>query len=714
MKIKKQDGSLQAFNPSKIQKRLRDQSKGLNVDFNGVFVKAISGVMDGMSTKEIDNLLAVTAANKIAEDSDYSKLASRLIITRQAKIIGVEPKESDFLFDFVGITSFLHKYSLKNDAGEPIELPHMMYERVSGFLWANSPEQAEMLSDELKMGHVSLATPQLINAGSKKRGGLMSCATYSLEDDSRDGMLKTFDDITKASSEGAGIGLHIHNCRSRHSMVSSFKDKALGVTRFCRMVEALLDGFRQGVRSGRAAVYLGVWHRDIEDFLKLRLQIGQEKQRVRELFTAVCFPDLFYQKLLTEGEDDDWYVFCPHEVKKAGFPALHDVYDEVGDKQWTNLYYKLVEAGLGHKTSVTKLWNMHLTSLVESGVPYTFNWDVANRQNPQKNIGIVRGYQLCIEYAGVAKPGHAAQCNLASIILKDLGRDDFAEIARRTKLLVRTLNRGIDLNKWANAASKNGGETQRSIGIGIMGLADYLAEHKLDYDSHEAMVFNERLMETIYTAAREESSRLAVEVYKESYPGWKGSDYEKQGIPMANSLLVCLMPTASSAQLRNVTEMFEPRMSNANVIRLDAGEFMRFNPYLEEELKELGLWSKDMMTRIIQNDGSIQNIDEIPEDVKRRHRTIWEIRMKDYIKLAALRQKNIDQGQSMNLYFATPESAKIEGALVFAWKNSLPTGSYYTRCQSQHGNNTSKLAGSVEPLPEKPADSPFDCFGCST
>lgn len=704
MNIIKQDGSSQKFTPNKILTRIKRLSKGLKVSPEEVFTDSVSGIVDGITTKEIDNLIANTAANKMLISYDYSKLAAKIVLTRQSKIIGVEPVDSDYLMDFVAIVSFLHKYSTKNDKGEPTELPHMMYRRVADHLFKDSKEEADNYYDELRFRNISVATPQLMNFGTNRGSGI-SCNITSLVEDSKEGILETLNSAALSSSDGAGIGMHIHNLRSKESLVSSFKGLAGGVTRYCDMLQANMRFFKQGNRSGSAAVYLGIWHRDVEDFLELRLQVGDEKKRTRDLFTAICIPDLFYEKL--NSQDDSWYVFCPYEVKQAGFKPLYNCYGE----EFSKLYSELVDAGLGREVSLKKLWTMLLTSQAEAGLPYTFNWCNANKFNPQDNIGIRRGSNLCIEYLGISRPNYTSQCNLGLLPLHNIEKNDFKEIERRTKILVRGLNKAIDVTVWSTDDGKSAGEDQRTLGIGIGGLADYMAKHDIIFDSEEALEFNEKLIEVMYKSAKEESSRLAKEVYKKNYPAWEGSMYEKEGLPMLNSLLLCLMPSASTSTLLGVNECFEPFQSNIFLRRLDVGEFTLVNKYLQEDLTKIGLWTNEIRNKILKGEGSIQDIDVIPERIRLKYRTIFEYKQKNLIDLAARRQKNLDQSQSMNLYFKAATSGKIGGALNYGWKQGLITGSYYIKTQSSLSLPT--RLSTDNNIKDKPSDSQFECFGCS-
>jgi ribonucleoside-diphosphate reductase alpha chain len=702
MKIKKQNNTFQEFMPEKILERIKQQAIGLKVDPNLIFKKAIAGVVDGMATKDIDSLIAKTAADFILHDPDYSYLASRILITRHAKIIDVEPIDSDFLFDYKGFKAFLHKYSQRDDEGNPIELPHMAYARIAEYYWKNDIDEKLRCYNALRTRKQSLATPQVINAGTNNNG-LLSCQTYSLEDDSKEGINETLKQISLASADSSGIGLHLHNLRSEHTLVSSFKGKAGGVVKMCKMVESHMGFFKQGNRSGSCAVYLGIWHRDIYPFLELRLQTGEHRRRTPDLFTAVCIPDLFY-KLLLKGETE-WYLFCPHEVQKAGFKNLYDTYGA----EFEDLYYSLIKAGLGYKTDIKKVWFAVLKSMAEAGLPYVFNWGNANKNHPQSNIGICRGYQLCIEFSGISRPGYAAQCDLGLIPLESYGRYPFDAIAETVKGLVRDLNKAIDLTDWSNESAKKAGLHQRSIGIGIAGLADWMHKHKLDFVGDEAKEFNEKLMDCIYNTAKEESHRLAVEQGR-TYGAYKGSKYEAENYPMLNSILVCLMPSASTSLLLGCNESFEPYQGNIYLRNIDAGEFIVINKYMVRELQEMGMWNEDTWISISKENGSVQHLD-VPNDFKQRYKTTWEHSQKDLITLAGLRQKNIDQGQSMNLYFKDATSDKIGGALLYAWQQGLPTGSYYCKTQSK----LSQPAGLTTKTKTTVAEGwDIECYNCSS
>lgn len=907
-----------------------------------------------------------------------------------------------------------------------------------------------------------------------------NCNLTMLKSDSIEGINETLDKISQGSKEGSGIGLNIDPIRSSRSLVSSFKGYAGGVVRFADMVQSHMRFYKQGNRSGSCALYLSTWHRDILEFLELRLPIGEELNRARDLFTAVSIDDVFMEALINET---DYYLFCPNDIKKAGLKALHEVHGE----EFREIYNKAVELGIGYKTEPKKIWDAIIRSQVESGTPYVFYKDNANKRNMQDNIGVISQSNLCmtgdqrvvtdkgyltvkelyesgeklnlfnghklvkssemklraknedvykitlengiehkvtsyhgipildnknnitrveckdlkigdkvaiqtkkglfgtrnlvkeayllghyqsdgtqnqssimfdlwendfdlvdvieanvqdlhekyghkprysnkggyfvnghdtiggvkkkrltstffkefgfkkgsvpnwiwesdeetqwayikglleadgtislsqykgnpihlsytdinkeflkelqllfnnlglqssihnlhkggkrllpdgkggeklynckdsyrlvvgsknsvleierntgfltrkkviledrkyrdnskksskvlsIEYIGkedvycptvyndenifiaqgmktfncieilqASKPGYTPQCTLASVNLAE--HDNIKTITKSTKVLVRALNQVINKNKWSDEWSKNAGEDQRAIAIGVAGLADFFAKKKISFESEEAKEWTEKIFEAMYKAAVTESMNLAIEEGS-NYPAWEGSRYSKgetyiegwspapkgEPIPMKNSLLLGLMPTASSAILLGAFECFEPITSNVFTRMVGDGEFIVVNKYLVNELNELGLWNEDIRNKIIANEGSVQDIQEIPEDIRYRYKTIWEIPQKALLDLSIIRNKYVDQSQSLNVYHADAKYSKISSALVYAWKNGLKTGAYYTRTKSKLGSNK-KLSASdnvdnKQVLPKRPENSMFTCAG---
>ena len=386
MRIKKRNNEFQAFMPNKILSRIKQHSKDLKVDSDQLFKQVIPLIYDGMTTTELDELIAFKAADKVITHPDYATLGGRLLLSRQSKLIGKELQPVDMTYDFFAATTFLKKYS-KKEGNVPIELPSCMYERVVNHL-ANSEKEKKMFIEELTNKRMNFATPIYTNGGIEKRNGMVSCNLTTLYSDTIQGIEDTLTKISFASKEGAGIGLLIDPLRSRHSMVGSFNGNAGGVVRLADMVQSKMRFYKQGSRSGSCALYLSVWHRDIIDFLELTLPIGDEQLRARDLFTSVVINDLFMEKLTNGG---DWHLFCPNDIEKAGLKPLHETW---GD-EFVLEYNKAVELGLGVPVKPKTIWDAIVKSQVESGKPYVFFKDNANRRNMQRNIGIVKQSNLC-------------------------------------------------------------------------------------------------------------------------------------------------------------------------------------------------------------------------------------------------------------------------------------------------------------------------------
>jgi ribonucleoside-diphosphate reductase alpha chain len=717
MKIRKRNGDFQAFMPNKILSRIKQHSKDLNVDSDQLFKEVIPLIYDDMTTTELDELIAFKAADKVISHPDYATLGGRLLLSRQSKLIGKELQPVDMTYDFFAATTFLKKYSMK-EGSTPIELPSCMYERVANHL-ATSEKEKDMFLDQLTNKRMNFATPIYTNAGIPKRNGMISCNLTTLYSDSIDGIEDTLTKISYASKEGAGIGLLIDPLRSRHSIVGSFNGNAGGVVRLADMVQSKMRFYKQGSRSGSCALYLSLWHRDIMDFLELTLPIGDEQLRTRDLFTAVVVNDLFMEKLTN---NEDWYLFCPSQIERAGLKPLHEIW---GD-EFVAEYKKAVELGLGTQINPKTIWDAIIKAQVESGRPYVFFKDNANKRNMQRNIGVVKQSNLCIEITNVSKPGYTSQCTLGSINLAE--HNDLQSIDKSTRVMVRALNAVIDKNKWSDDWSEKAGLDQRSLAIGVAGLADFFAKKKISFESDEAKQWNNDIFETMYKAAVTESMNMAKEQGR-NYPSWEGSPYANgetyiegwspapvgEPIPMLNSLLLGLMPTASSAILLGVFESFEPVTSNLFTRRVGQGEFLVINKHLVDELDGLGIWNTDIKNKIVANGGSVQMINEIPQEIRHRYKDVWEIPQRVLLDLSAIRNKYVDQSQSLNVYHTDAKYSKISSALMYAWKSGLKSGAYYTRTKSKIENN-SKLSsgGSAEVLSKKPDTSQFECFGCSS
>ena len=718
MKIVKRDKSTQAFTPNKILNRIKTQSKGLKIDSDVLFQEVIPLITDNITTTEIDEIIAFKAADKIIQHPDYSLLGGRILLSRQSKLIGKELQPVDLTYDFFAATTFLSKYSMRDEKKIPLELPSCMYERVAMHLHGDNEMDREELLEELKSKRGNFATPTYTNAGIEKRGGMISCNLTHLEDDSFEGIEETLKKISAASKEGSGIGLLIDPLRSKESIVESFQGNAGGIVRLADMVQSKMRFYKQGSRSGSCALYLSLWHRDIIDFLELTLPIGSAELRTKDLFTSIIVNDLFMEKL-EKGED--WYLFCPNDIKKSGLKPLYNLHGEKFNAE----YQKAVDLGLGKKVNPKDIFDAIVKSQVESGRPYVMFKDNANKRNMQDNIGPVKQSNLCIEIMQASKPKYTPQCTLASVNLAE--HDNLETIAQTTRVLVRALNQVIDKNKWSDSWSEKAGVDQRALAIGVAGLADFFAKKKISFESEEAKQWNNDIFETMYKTAVIESMKLAEEKGK-NYPAWEGSRYSKgetyiegwspkpegEPIPMYNSLLLGLMPTASSAILLGVFESFEPATANLFTRRVGQGEFLVVNKYLVNELVENKLWDSNIIDKVIKNQGSVQNIVEIPEEIRFRYKDVWEIPQRVLLDLSIIRNKYVDQSQSLNVYHSDAKYGKIASALMYAWKGGLKTGVYYTRTKSKLEANSKLASSQIANQIEKPKDSQFECFGCST
>lgn len=716
MRIVKRDKTTQAFTPNKILTRIKTQAKGLKVDSDILFQEVVPLISDNITTTEIDEIIAFKAADKIIQHPDYSLLGGRILLSRQSKLIGKELQPVDLTYDFFAATTFLTKYSKKDNNKTPLELPSCMYNRVASFLHDDNETDKFELLEELNSKRINFATPTYTNANVSDRGGMISCNLTHLEGDSIEEIEETLKKISYASKEGSGIGLLIDPLRSKESLVASFQGNAGGVVRIADMVQSKMRFYKQGSRSGSCALYLSLWHKDIFDFLELTLPIGDEQLRTRDLFTSVVVNDLFMQKL-ESGED--WYLFCPNDIKKAGLTPFYDLHGEGFNLE----YEKAVNLGIGKKVNPKEIFDALIKSQVESGRPYVMYKDNANKRNMQDNIGVIKQSNLCIEIMEASKPRYTPQCTLASINLSQ--HDNLKTIEKSQKILVKALNKVIDKNKWSDEWSKNAGVDQRALAIGVAGMADFFAKKKISFESEEAKKWNNDIFETMYKAAVTQSMLLAEEK-GENYPAWNGSKYSKgetyiegwspkphgEPIPMYNSLLLGAMPTASSAILLSVFESFEPVTSNVFTRRVGQGEFLVVNKYLVNEFIENDMWNQEMIDKIIKNKGSIQNILDIPENIRFRYKDVWEIPQKVLLDLAIIRNKFIDQSQSLNVYHTDAKYGKIASALMYAWKGGLKTGVYYTRTKSKLETNSKLSANQV--IIEKPIDSQFECFGCSS
>ena len=805
LKIIKRVGDNVAFNPQKIYNRVKRSAKGLNVNSDEIFIKVITSVpTEGeVTTKELDKLIYEIAAAYTGSHHDYSRLASSVAISSYHKETldsfsqtmkelyedGVVHKElikkideygenlidavinhdNDYNFDYFAWRSLQEMYLLKKPNGKVIERPQHMYMRVA--LWVTDTfetavEYYKSLSNQL----ISKATPIMINSGTKVPQ-LASCVLHYNDSDSREGLLGTLNDISTFSSDAAGIGLSMSNIRSKESRISTSGGYAGGLLKYLKIVNESLRFFnQQGRRPGSAAIYLEPWHKDIFDLLDIKKNTGAEELRARDLFTALWIPDNFMRAV---KNNDDWYLFCPNDIKKSGIKPLQECYGQ----EYEENYNKAVQMGLGKKVSAQTIWSKIIESQVETGVPYLCSKDSANKKTNHQNIGVIKQSNLCNEIYQYTDEKTTAICTLSSMVLKNFvngNKFDFEKLYNEVRKVVRALNKVVDINNYSTQKGLKGGLEQRAIAIGTQGLADVFYLMDYIFTSYEAKKLNKEIFETIYYAAVYESNQLCIEGKYKPYDFFNGSpmsngvfQYDMWGLTennlsgmwdwntlkenvkkygICNSLFTAQMPVASSAKITGSFEMTEPAHSALFNRRVVGGEIMIVNKYLINDFEKIGIWSEDLKNEIIMNEGSIQNINFNnyldPEDknynkkVKRiehlipKYKTIWEISQKQLIDMAAERAPFIDQSQSMNIYMSNPTLSKITSSHFHGWESGLKTLCYYVRTKAistgaKHlALDMSKKQVPPPPpvdrviiegvLPTRPTDSEFECFGCSS
>uniref|UniRef100_A0A6C0JYI7 ribonucleoside-diphosphate reductase n=1 Tax=viral metagenome TaxID=1070528 RepID=A0A6C0JYI7_9ZZZZ len=614
--------------------------------------------------------------------------------------------DRDYDFDYFGLKTLEKSYLLKDTAGKVIERPQHMWMRVAVGIWMSSGNLERVFEtyDLLSQKFLTHATPTLFNAGTP-RPQLSSCYLLSMSNDSIAGIYKTLGDCAAISKYAGGIGLHLHNIRARGSLIRGTNGQSNGLVPMLRVFNNTARYVDQGggKRNGSFAMYLEPWHADVEDFLRMKLNTGAEEERARDLFYALWIPDLFMERVEADAE---WSLFCPDEA-----PGLSDVWGA----KFVELYTDYEAKGRARKTvSARKLWFQILDSQMETGTPYLLYKDAANAKSNQKNIGTIKSSNLCTEIMEVSTPEETAVCNLASIALPAYVRlaegatFDFETLQKAIRVAVRNLNQIIDINFYPTPETKKSNLRHRPIGIGIQGLADVFALLGLAWEDPAAAELNQRIFEHMYYAAVDESAELASkEGSYETFVGSPASEGKlqpdlwsvtpltetdktldwaalrsKASTGLRNSLLLAPMPTASTSQILGYNECFEPFTSNIYTRRTLAGEFVVINRHLMKELLALGLWNDDMKQQIIVNNGSVQSLEAIPEAIKARYKTTWEIPQKVLIDMAAARGAFICQSQSLNLFVADPTYAKLTSMHFYGWKKGLKTGCYYLRTKA--------------------------------
>jgi ribonucleoside-diphosphate reductase alpha chain len=745
MEVIKRDGSKEKVKLDKILNRVKKQCYGLNMDYiepMEIAKKVIHGLYDGISSVELDTLAAETAAALTPTHPDYSILAARISITSLHKTTPksfsqvidqlynyVDPKtghnapmiaddvyqivmdnakdidsqiitDRDLDYDYFGYKTLEKSYLLKIN-GQPAERPQQMIMRVAIGIHKNDLASAYKTYDLMSQGFFTHATPTLFNSGTR-RPQLSSCFLVSMHDDSIQGIYKTLSDVAQISKNAGGIGIHIHNIRGTGSYIKGTNGNSNGLVPMLRVFNETARYVDQGGgrRKGSFAMYLEPWHCDVEDFLNLRKNHGKEELRARDLFLALWTPDLFMERVKENG---NWTLFSPDEA-----PGLSDVYGE----EFNNLYKKYESENKGRKTiKAQDLWYKIIEAQIETGVPYILYKDAANQKSNQKNLGTIKSSNLCTEIIEYSDANETAVCNLASIALPKFiipgkkPKYDFNALKDIAYTCTFNLNRVIDVNYYPTEETRTSNFRHRPIGIGVQGLADTFAIMKIAFDSEESKQLDREIFEAIYYGAMEASVDLAEkEGAYESFQGsplskglfqfdlwgekptdrWDWESLRKRVMKSGarNSLLLAPMPTASTSQIMGNNECFEPFTSNIYLRKTLSGEFPVVNKHLVKDLVKLDLWSETLRDKIIINNGSVQDIEEIPSDLKSIYKTAYEMSQKVIIDHAAVRAPFICQSQSMNLFVQDANFAKLSSAHFYSWGKGLKTGSYYIRTKA--------------------------------
>ena len=748
MRVIKRSGRIEEMKFDNVTNRIKNLSYGLSekCDSSKVAQQVFSSMYDSITTQEIDTLSAEICVGMITSEPDYEVLATRIIASNIHKVCpnnfhlamkklqkaGVVTDEvvevsqqvkdeiksdRDFDFGYFGLKT-LEKGYLQRVDGKLIETPQYLFMRVAVGIHGKDIPSVLDTYDKMSQGLFIHATPTLFNAGTP-RPQMSSCFLIANKEDSIDGIYGTLTECAQISKWAGGIGMHIHDIRANKSRIRGTNGQSDGIIPMLRVFNATARYVNQaGRRKGSIAVYIEPWHADIMDFLELRLNQGDEEARCRDLFSAMWIPDLFMKRVEEGGK---WSLFCPDTAK-----GLSDVYGEEFDA----LYTKYEEEGLAHSTvQAAEVWKAILRSQTETGTPYMLYKDACNAKSNQKNLGVIKSSNLCTEIIEYTNKDETSVCNLASIALpkyvnKETKTFDYEKLHEVTKTVTKNLNRVIDRNFYPVETAKRSNMKHRPIGLGVQGLADVFILCGLPFDCEESRLMNAHIFETMYHAALEASSELAeVDGSYESFEGsptsqgilqpdmWEGEtkfsgryDWDAMRVRvktkgLRNSLLMAPMPTASTAQILGNNECFEPYTTNIYLRRTLAGEFVVVNKHLVDDLKRVGLWSKEMKDLMVKAGGSIQNIVDIPEDIKKLYKTVWEISQKCIIDMAADRGRFIDQSQSMNLFIESPTMSKLSSMHMYAWKAGLKTGMYYLRSKAK----ARPIQFSLEP----------DCVACS-
>ncbi|MBN8692372.1 MAG: ribonucleoside-diphosphate reductase subunit alpha [Bacteroidetes bacterium] len=744
MFVIKRDGTRESVKFDKITARIQKLSYSLDpthVDPIQVAKKVIDGVYDGVTTSELDNLAAETAASLTVRHPDYASLASRIAVsnlhkntiksfskTVEALYNYIDPKtnlraqliaddvyeivqknallldssiiyDRDFGYDYFGFKTLERSYLLKMH-GMVAERPQHMLMRVAVGIHKEDVEAAIQTYNLMSERWFTHATPTLFNAGTPKPQ-MSSCFLLQVKEDSIDGIYDTLKNCAKISQSAGGIGISIHNVRATGSYIKGTNGTSNGIIPMLKVYNETARYVDQGggKRKGSIAVYLEPWHADIYEFLDIRKNHGKEEMRARDLFTALWIPDLFMKRVEAEG---DWSLMCPNEC-----PGLSDCHSEEFEK----LYTKYESEGKFRKQiKARELWAAIIDAQIETGNPYMLFKDAANSKSNQKNLGTIKSSNLCTEIIEYTSADEVAVCNLASIALprfvdEKTGTFDHQKLFDITYVATKNLNKIIDRNYYPIPEARKSNMRHRPIGLGVQGLADAFILMRYPFESEEAKKLNAEIFETIYYAALTASKDLAkIDGPYETFAGspisqgifqqdmwnvtpssrweWDVLREEIKKFGVRNSLMLAPMPTASTSQILGNNECFEPYTSNIYTRRVLSGEFVVVNKHLLRDLVKLGIWNDNLKNKIIAANGSVQNIDEIPANIKEIYKTVWEIKQRTIIDMAADRGAYIDQSQSLNLFIQDANFAKMSSAHFYAWKKGLKTGMYYLRTKA--------------------------------
>ena len=733
MEVIKRDGSKQPILFDKISERIRKlahMEPRLSIDIPRLVIQIINQLHDKISTSNIDELTAQECASQCANHPDFGVLAGRIVISNLHKNTPASFYEvvcaldeagrisdqyaasvyenatsyqamidysRDYLFDYFGYKTLERAYLLKVD-DKIVERPQHMWMRVAISLHGSNLEKVQQAYDLMSQLYYTHATPTLFNAGTKHQQ-LSSCFLVAMQEDSIEGIFDTLKDCALISKWAGGIGIHIHNIRASNTPIHGTNGKSNGLVPMLRVFNETARYVDQGggKRNGSIAVYLSPEHPDIEAWLDLKRNTGDENSKARDLFYGLWVPDLFMERV---EKQETWSLFCPHKC-----PGLSGVYGA----EYRALYERYESEGKATKVVQARdLWFQILNSQMETGTPYLLYKDACNEKSNQKNIGVIQSSNLCTEIIQYSSPEETAVCNLASVSLPAFVKNGeflYEELHRVTKIVTRNLDRIIDINDYPTEKAKRSNMRHRPIGLGVQGLADVFFLMKFPFISEEAAEVNRNIFETLYHAAMETSMELAME--QGPYSTFRGSPlsegkfqfdlwdvsakrYDWDALRtkvmehgVRNSLLVAPMPTASTSQILGNTECIEPITSHLYTRRTLAGEFIVLNEYVVRELIEMGKWNESVKQNIIANQGSVQQLD-IPDEMKQRYKIVWEMPMKKLIDMAVDRGAFICQSQSLNLWIKDPTYTILTSMHFYGWKKGLKTGIYYLRRKAKH------------------------------